>query len=246
MWRALYALILIGGHLLYLEIELLLRSVFSTRVGVVERSEEIFLRSSGKILYFLKLALGVQIVFRVPAQPLPSQIIVVSNHQSYFDILILRYFFGEQRIRFIAKQSLAHGFPAVSRLMRLQRHAFIERKINLFQTMRKIRRFIDALAQTALSPVIFPEGTRARDGELLPFFAAGLRQAAAGLDVPILAVLISNSYRLNEMFRLSRAPAVRVQVEVLKYIDAPAERRRCVRGIETLEQEYRVALRARQ
>lgn len=130
--------------------------------------------------------------------------------------------------------------------MRLQSHAFIERKANLFQTMRKIKRFVDALAQTTLSPIVFPEGTRARDGKILPFFAAGLRQAALGLDVPILAVVISNSYRLNEIFKLSNTPAIRVQIEVLKYIDNSTERRRYLRAVETLEQEYRVALHARQ
>lgn len=115
MWRALYAMTLIVSHLLCLELELLLRSIFCTRASTIERSEDIFLHSSSKILYFLELALGIQIVFRTPAQPLPAQIIIVSNHQSYFDILILRCFFGKQRIRFIAKQSLKHGFPAVSR-----------------------------------------------------------------------------------------------------------------------------------
>lgn len=245
--KAFCAYLLIVGHLLYLEIELLLYSIFDSRHAAIARSEKIFLHSSRRILYFLKMTLGVQIQYIPPPQPLPAQTIIVCNHQSYFDILIVRTFFAQHRIRFIAKQTLQRHFPAVSRLMRLQHHAFIERKANLFSTMATIRHFAKRLVGTELSPVIFPEGTRARDGTLLPFFAAGLRQASTHLNAPIALVLIRNSYRLNRLSELMRNPLSNpIQIEVLRCIDDPRERRRCVRHINLLEQEYQTALQEQQ
>lgn len=244
--RLLYASILVYGHLFYQEIELLLRSVFGSRQATIERCEEIFLNSSRKILYFLKITLGVQIEYTLPSQPLPKQAIIISNHQSYCDVLVIRAFLAQQNIRFIAYQRLQRRFLAVSRLMRLQNHAFIERYTDSFSAMRTIRHFAKRLVGTDLSPVIFPEGKFEPDGTLLPFFAAGLRQLSAHLDVPLVLVLIRNCHRLKKASELVRNPlSAPIQIEVIRCIDDPAEKRRCIRQISLIEQEYQNAFEAR-
>lgn len=242
--RVFCAYLLIAIHLLYTEGGLLLYSIFGSRRVIIAHSEKIFLRSAQKILYFLKITLGIRIEYKPPARPFPEQAIIVCNHQSYFDVPIIRTFFAQHRIRFIAKQTLRRHFPAVSRLMRVQNHAFIERQANLFNTMATIRRFVKRLVGTSLSPVIFPEGTRAKDGALLPFFVAGLRQAATHLNIPIVLVLIRSSYQLNKLSEVRRRSPLSapIQIETLRYIDDPQEKRRCVRQVELLEREYQAAL----
>ena len=241
------ALTIILLYLCYLELELVVVSIAGSRAAAVGRSENIFRHSSRKILAVLKMMLGIRIEYIAPARPIPPQTIIVSNHQSYFDILITRVFFGRHRIRFIAKQTLERGFPAVSRLMRIQRHAFINRRADMFTTMKTIRNFSIRLARSRLCPVIFPEGTCASDGVLLPFLSAGLRQAVTHLDASITAVVISNSYRLNRLFRLKMPDRnYPVRIAVIKRIDNRAEKRSIARNIDTLEAQYRTEIESRQ
>lgn len=242
-----YACVIVYGHLLCCEIELLFRSVFSKRQATVERCEEIFLNSSRKILYFLKMTFGVQVEYIPPAQPLPAQAIIVSNHQSYCDVLVIRTFLAQHNVRFIAYQRLRRRFLGVSRLMRLQNHAFIERYTDAFSAMKTIRHFAKGLVGTNLSPVIFPEGKFEPDGTLIPFFAGGLRQLSANLDVPLVLVLIRNCHRLKNIAALRRNPlSAPVQIEVIRCVDDPDERRRYIRQIDLLEKVYQTAFDARQ
>lgn len=247
MIKVVCACALILAYLIQLELELLIRSVTRSRSSTVERSEEIFYHASQKILYILRITLGVKILFDLPSEPIPRQTIIVSNHQSYLDIVILRAFFAHHRVRFVAKRALQQGFPAVSRLMRLQRHPFIHRHTNLLSTMRTIRTFAIGLVNTDLSPIIFPEGTCAKDGTLLPFLSAGVRQILFHLDVPITVVLIRNSYQLNTIFRLRKPIMTRpIRIGVIKYIHDPQEKKSMARHIDVLEQEYRTALQRTQ
>lgn len=240
------AYILIYRHLLYQAGKLLLVSIFYNRFAAIERSEKMFLQTARKIIYFLKITLGIQVEYLSPSRPIPLQAIIVSNHQSYCDILIIRAFLAQHNIRFIASQSMRRGFPGVSRLMRMQEHAFIEQKANSFSAIRTIHQFAKRLTGTDLSPIIFPEGRLARDGTLRPFFAAGLRQLSMHLDAPIALVLIRNSYRLNKMTELKRnLPSAPIQVEVLRCIEDAKEKKRYARQINLLEQEYQTALQER-
>lgn len=234
---------LIYRHILCQAGKILFISIFYNRPAAVEYSEKLFLRSSRKIMHFFEITLGIRVEYIPPAQPLPSQVIIVSNHQSYCDIFIIRAFLAQHNVRFIASQSMRRGFPGVSRLMRLQDHAFIEQKANSFSALKTIHHFANRLAGTDLSPIIFPEGRLARDGALRPFFSAGLRQLSTHLDAPIALVLIRNSYHLNSLSELKRdLPSAPIQAEVLRCIDDPKERKRSARQIELLEQEYRAAL----
>src|SRR5205809_429996 len=131
------------------------------------------------------------------------------NHQSHLDILVLLgYLPGETR--FAAKTEL-WTHPVVGAVLDTLGMVPIDRD--------RPERAIDALDRAAAerhSLVIFPEGTRSRTGQLLPFKKGAFVLAiAAGL--PIVPVVCRGTRRL--MPRGSRLTVVPGEVEIV--IEAP-------------------------
>lgn len=125
----------------------------------------------------------------------PSPTLVVANHQSVADIVVLLDALSGHRIRFVAKAELAHGFPAVSEVLRIQRHAFVNRTGDFRRAAQEMRR-LGRATREGISPVVFPEGTRSRTGEVGTFHAGAVRSIlAASENVPITAVAVDGGFR---------------------------------------------------
>jgi 1-acyl-sn-glycerol-3-phosphate acyltransferase len=93
-------------------------------------------------------------------------VLMVANHTSYFDILILS---GIARISFVAKSEVA-GWPLFGTLARLQETVFVERakRSKIGEVSDRIR---DRLVEgDAL--MLFPEGTSNDGNQVLPFKSA--------------------------------------------------------------------------
>ena len=93
-------------------------------------------------------------------------VLMVANHTSYFDILILS---GIARISFVAKSEVA-GWPLFGTLARLQETVFVERakRSKIGEVSDRIRERLvegDAL-------MLFPEGTSNDGNQVLPFKSA--------------------------------------------------------------------------
>lgn len=115
-------------------------------------------------------------------------ILLVSNHQCMFDPVLLHCCFRTQHPRFVAKIELGKGLPAISHNLRNGGSILIDRK-DPRQAFPLIERLGKTIHEKNWSVVIFPEGTRARDGVMKSFKAAGilalLRQAPNALIVPV-------------------------------------------------------------
>jgi 1-acyl-sn-glycerol-3-phosphate acyltransferase len=108
----------------------------------------------------------------------------------------------ERSLRFVAKRELARGVPLVSPLLRYGRHALISRSGGLAETREALRR-LAALA--GVCPVLFPEGTRSRDGSLGPFYSAGVRILCEHASLPLLSVAVDGGAALRDLSRLRRS-----------------------------------------
>jgi 1-acyl-sn-glycerol-3-phosphate acyltransferase len=117
-------------------------------------------------------------------------LVVVSNHESYADILVLLASLPLP-VRLLAKRSIfrvpvlgwsirAAGFVPVDRGVRSRGAATVEAALRLLKSGRSI--------------VVFPEETRARDGDLLPF-KPGAALLALRSGFPLLPVGISGTRR---------------------------------------------------
>ena len=109
--------------------------------------------------------------------------IVVSNHASYLDGLLLTAALPP-RIAFVAKRELAPQLFAGTLLRRLG-SLFVER-VDVARGVED-HRAIEACARAGVAPLVFPEGTLRRDPGLLPFrmgaFVSAVTAGAAVVPV---------------------------------------------------------------
>ncbi|NTW99955.1 MAG: 1-acyl-sn-glycerol-3-phosphate acyltransferase, partial [Geobacteraceae bacterium] len=141
----------------------------------------------------LGLALNGVTVTITGSEHLPDgPVIFMSNHQSNFDILSLLAAMPRQ-IHWVAKKEL-FDIPVFGPSMRRGGYIPLDRSDG-----RKALQSMDEAAATihqGKSVVLFPEGTRTQDGNLLPFKRGGFilaRKAA----VPVVPVTINGSGRVN-------------------------------------------------
>ena len=136
------------------------------------------------------------LVERAPSLRPHAPYIIVSNHQSMFDIPILGSVFFSNFPKYISKRSLGHGIPSVSYNLRHGGHVLIDRSDGP-AAVAAIRDLGRRVAAGGCSAMIFPEGTRARRGALGPFKPAGLMALLEEApDVPVVSVAIDKSWRL--------------------------------------------------
>ncbi|MFO7962692.1 MAG: lysophospholipid acyltransferase family protein [Desulfobacterales bacterium] len=130
----------------------------------------------------------------VPGKPY----IFMANHQSNFDILAL--FAGlPVQFRWLAKAEL-FKIPIFAQGMRGCGYISIDRS-NRESAFRSIREASEKIRNGA-SVMIFPEGTRSMDGNLLPFKKGGF-VLAMGSGVPVIPMIITGSQNIMPKKQLS-------------------------------------------
>jgi len=128
--------------------------------------------------------------------PEDTSLIFVSNHQSTFDIPPLGYFFRKYHPKFVSKIELGKGIPSVSFNLRHGGAALINRK-DARQALTALAKFSKNIHTNKWGAVIFPEGTRSRNGKPKKFSVNGLKMITKynpeGYIVP---VTINNSWKV--------------------------------------------------
>ena len=155
-----------------------------------------------RILSLTRFFLDFDVIYEIKkGLDIPKHCLIVSNHQSILDIPLMAYCFPENNVRFTAKHTLFHHVPLVSQVLRMQRHARIDRTGKFSKTMKELERLARESA-AGLSPVIFPEGTRSRSGELGIFHAGAIRKIETITPLPILGVALDGGYKISKMREL--------------------------------------------
>jgi len=144
-------------------------------------------------------ALDVQGIEKVP----PGPVVYASNHSSMFDIWALAATLPGST-RFVGKEELER-IPLLGPAMRAAGHITIDRamKKRAFEAYDKAARTI----RRGFSAVVFPEGTRSRTGELLPFKNAPFALAIVA-QVPLVPVYVHSTFQILPKggFRLRPRP----------------------------------------
>ena len=123
----------------------------------------------------------------------PGRYIIVSNHQSTADIAILPWALRTLNVKFVAKEELGRGIPTVSMALRHWGSALISRQATRDDVAR-IKAMARGLADWDASVVVFPEGTRSREGRLLPYKPGAVRIVAKEAALPLLPVAIDGTH----------------------------------------------------
>lgn len=114
--------------------------------------------------------------------------VVVSNHQSLFDILVIAGWLSMD-LRWVAKASLKRA-PMFGIASIKMDHIFIDRsnRTAALETLNSAKRKI----VNGTSVMFFPEGTRSRDGRMKDF-KAGAFKMALDLNIPILPITLNGT-----------------------------------------------------
>jgi 1-acyl-sn-glycerol-3-phosphate acyltransferase len=139
--------------------------------------------------------------------------IYMCNHQSNFDIPVLLAFLAVQ-FRWLAKAEL-FKIPVFGQGMRGAGYISIDRsnQASAFESISEAARKI----KNGVSVMIFPEGTRSKDGKIKAFKKGGF-VLAVDSGVPIVPVILKGTYAIMPKGRLRINPGP-VDLEIQKPIE---------------------------
>jgi 1-acyl-sn-glycerol-3-phosphate acyltransferase len=135
----------------------------------------------------------------------------ISNHQSIYDIPVLFWYLPFQ-LRIIAKDSLGR-FPVLGWHLARTGHVLVQRQNPGSTVFKKV----SALMRAGHSLIVFPEGTRSRDG-VVGKFKGGIFLLAIEAGLPVVPVAIDGTRRVMRKGGLTTCPGS-VTVEVFDPID---------------------------
>lgn len=142
--------------------------------------------------------LGTTYKMRFPEKlPKNKAVIIVSNHQSMWDIPPLIWFLRSLHPKFISKKELGKGIPTISYNLKHGGSVLIDRK-KPEQATEEIKKIAKYISTHKRGVVIFPEGTRSRNGDPKPFKYKGLKILFENApEAYVVPVSISNSWKLQ-------------------------------------------------
>ena len=139
--------------------------------------------------------------------------VLVSNHQSMFDVPIFGGLLFSNFPKYVAKRELGRWLPSVSFNLTHGGNALIDRD-DPRQALRAIKQLGRECQERQTAVVIFPEGTRSRDGELAAFRPSGtLTLLKAAPELAVVPTAIDGSWALlrHKMFPVPFGTHIRVR-----------------------------------
>ena len=168
---------------------------------------------------------------------LPSSFIILCNHQSLADILVILYSFPDHFLKFVAKKALKFGIPTISLGARIGKHSFINRKGNFKTTIKELKK-LAANIKEGEGTVIFPEGTRSKTGEIGQFHTAAVRVIIEHTKLPIISVALGGGTKIVKFSDLFKhLQGTQYRVKVMNVYSHPANREELKSVLENIRAE---------
>lgn len=201
-------LLLFFGALLVGDVALRIARLFG------DRPMEVTAGAIQRVLMWTFLVSGTRFVIeRSPLVEERQGYLFVSNHQSLIDIPLFGGVLFSNYPKYVAKRELGRWLPTISFNLRRGGNVLIDRA-NRLQAMRAIRDFGNTVQQRGVSAVLFPEGSRSRDGELKEFRPGGLAALLRAADeMPVVPTVIDGSWKLlrHKMMPIPFGTRVRIR-----------------------------------
>ncbi|MEL7268537.1 MAG: lysophospholipid acyltransferase family protein [Bacteroidota bacterium] len=166
--------------------------------------------------------------------PTNVPLIIVSNHQSMYDIPPIIWYMQKHHPKFVSKIELGKGLPSVSYNLRHGGSVLIDRK-DPKQSIEQLKKLGNYIEEHKRSAVIFPEGTRSRTGEPKKFYTTGLKvllaEAPNALIVPI---SIKNSWKLLKYGKFPMGIGAHLKFEVYEPISNSGDAEQLIPQLESI------------
>ncbi|GAB4130224.1 MAG: lysophospholipid acyltransferase family protein [Raineya sp.] len=150
--------------------------------------------------------------------PKDRPVIVVSNHQSEYEIACLGVLFSKtsHHLKYIAKKELSYWIPSVSWNIRYGGHGTISRNHREL-ALKAIEKFAENIKKNNWAAYIYPEGTRNKNGnEMRPFKTAGFVKLCECLpDALIIPISLENFWTVK---RIPIIPFAQMRVRIFEPI----------------------------
>jgi len=159
-------------------------------------------KKSVDILNFFLLGslkiLGTRISFKYESKiPKNFPLIFVSNHQSTYDVSPIIWNLREFHPKFVSKKELGQGIPSISYNLKKGGSVLIDRNGEK-GVLDQIKKFGENIEKNKWSAVIFPEGTRSKDGNMKKFHHGGLNTLIHSIpSAYIIPLSINNSWKFG-------------------------------------------------
>ena len=201
-------------------------------------------RALARKLFFLARKLGgLKTDFRRFDGPLPRVFLIITNHQSLADIPVVAQTFPSRGVRFVAKRELRRGIVYISRNLRDGGSALISRTKDFSAGQQELRRFAD-LSEEGICPVVFPEGTRSRNGKVQDFYNGAVRVILERHPMPVLSMALDGGSNIATVTRLlTRLPGTTYRSQPLTLYPAPHGKKEIIEMLGKIRAEIDAQVR---
>lgn len=147
-----------------------------------------------------------------------GRFVVVANHQSTMDIVVLHEVLSDLNLKFVVKKDLLRRIPVVSYALRDGGYGVVDFD-NALRSLRDLAGFARGLEAWNGSAVIYPEGRRTFDGSIDRFLGAGIWVLVRESGLPVLPVVVDGLWRARSIGTFFvELPRARCRVSILPAI----------------------------
>lgn len=126
--------------------------------------------------------------------PIPGRpgVLVLMNHQSLLDIPLVVASMQNLYPRIVTRARYASGKPLISHMVRLYQYPLVDPRAT---TRRHLLGLEEAAARSGTPIVIYPEGTRTRDGEIGRWKVRGLEKILSARSWEVYLLVVDGLWR---------------------------------------------------
>lgn len=143
-------------------------------------------------------------------------LLIISNHQSMWDIPPVIWKMRRHRSKYIAKASLARFIPSISYNLKYGGSISIERN-DREGSVKKIMEFAKMVKENNFSICIYPEGTRSRNGKVKPFKLSGIEAILQVIpDILVIPIAIKDTGIIDNDGRFNKTLGIKTSFTMLE------------------------------
>jgi 1-acyl-sn-glycerol-3-phosphate acyltransferase len=166
--------------------------------------------------------------------------LVLMNHQSLLDIPIVVASTRETYARIVTRKRYERWIPLISHMVRLYQYPVVDPTANPGSARRSLEALSVAARESQVPLVVFPEGTRTKDGEIGRFKIHGLRHILAERAWSVYLIVTDGFWKRAKFTHfMSGMSAIEGSVRVLGPFDWPGPEANSPGDAEAFAREMR-------